>query len=174
MSGPSVPGAPTWRRRVIVAAVVVAGLALAVRNVESNGRGVVIVAAALLTAAFLRLVTIDEPERPPGPFTRISDAPPSSPEAATQVRDTERAVQLATATAGDAHRLLRPMVADLVEEWLRTTHAIDLHHPDAARLVPAELWEISRPGLLRPDNPHAAGPTTARVADIVDRLESLP
>jgi hypothetical protein len=174
MNRPSVGGASPWRRRIIVGAMIVVGLALAVQNVESNGRGVVIVTAALLTAAFLRLIMIDDAERPPGPFTLVATAPPSSPEAATQVRDTERAVQLATATAGDAHRLLRPMVADLVEEWLRATHAIDLHHPDAARLVPAELWAIARPGLPRPDNPHAAGPTTARVADIVDQLESLP
>jgi hypothetical protein len=174
MSRPSSGGASLWRRCVILAAVIVVGVALAVHNVESNGRGVIIITTAVLTAAVLRLIIVDEAERPAGPFTRISTTPPSSPEPATQIRDTERAVQLATATAGDAHRLLRPMVADLVEEWLRATHAIDLHHPDADRLVPAELWAIARPGLPRPDNPHAAGPTTAHVADIVDRLESLP
>ena len=148
---------------------------MAVHNVDSNSRGVIIVVVgAVLTVVFLRLILIDGADHRTGPFTQLLGTPRSSPDAATQVRDTERAVQLATATVGDAHRLLRPMVAGLVEEWLRATDAIDLDHPDAAGLVPDELWEVARPGLPRPDNPHAPGPPPACVAGIVDRLESLP
>ena len=76
--------------------------------------------------------------------------------------------------AGDAHRLLRPVVSDLVDEWLRATHGIDLRHPDAARLVPNELWDIARPDLPRPENPHAPGPATVEVAGIIEQLERLP
>ena len=173
MSGPARGPARWWRLGVFTVATLLA-VVVGVRNLESNGRGVVIVAGAVLIIAFLRLIVLDGADRQRGPFTHVLHAPLAPGDTATQVRDTERTVQLATATVGDAHRLLRPVVSDLVDEWLRATHGIDLRHPDAARLVPNELWDMARPDRPRPENPHAPGPATVEVAGIIEQLERLP
>lgn len=162
-----------WRGVLLAVAIVVAAV-VSREALASNPRGAVIVASTILSVAFLRLLVLDEGESRARPFTDLVAAPTVFSGAGTDVRDRERTIQLATATAGDAHRLLRPLVADLVGEWLQSTHGVGLDHPDAARLVPNDLWDIVRPGRPRPENPHGPGPTAARVGEIVDRLEALP
>lgn len=162
-----------WRV-VLIVLLLVSGVVVAVNNGVLNVRGSALVAGAVAATGVLRLIVVKEPDERPGPFTRIIEAGAPSPRGATWLQDRERTLELATATSGDAYRLLRPAVAHLVDEWLRATHGVDLGDPDAVRHLPSELWDLVRPDRSRPENPHAAGPTRSEVAGIIDRLEALP
>ena len=164
----------SYRRRLVLVVALLSGTVVAANAGLLNTRGTVFVAGAAATVGLLRLIVEGEGDDRPGPFTRIVDAGAPSARGATWLQDRERTLELATATSGDAYRLLRPAVADLVDEWLRATHGVDLTHAEAARHLPPEMWDLVRPDRPRPENPHAAGPTRSEVAEIIGRLEALP
>ena len=85
-----------------------------------------------------------------------------------------RIIELSEHRAGDAHHLLRPVLADISEEWLLATHGIGLRDPAASALLPIELWAWVRPDRPRPTDPHAPGIPSADLDRLLDQLEALP
>jgi hypothetical protein len=61
----------------------------------------------------------------------------------------ERAVLLATETAGDWHVRLRPTLREIAEHRLSTRRGLDLHAPAAPTLL-GEAWPLVRPDAAAP------------------------
>jgi hypothetical protein len=134
-------------------------------------RGYVVLVGVLATRA---LVTwVDAQPRPPSPppFRRRRRWPRRA--VAEVTRPTARLIHLATFSAGDAHRGLRPALQEVADERLRAHHGIGLDGPAAAtRLAPA-TWELLRPDRPRPHDLRAPGLTLDAIDRIIDDLEQL-
>jgi hypothetical protein len=86
----------------------------------------------------------------------------------------ENQVRLATVTALDAHRRLRPLLREAAAHRLRVRHGIDLDgEPARARaLLGDEVWELVRPGVRPPADRKARGVSPARLARVLDAIEA--
>jgi hypothetical protein len=86
----------------------------------------------------------------------------------------ERAVASGTASAGDLHLRLRPILRDIATDGLRR-HGIELDADPAraqALLAPA-TWEIVRPGRPAPTDAFARGLPADQLDVVIDDLEAL-
>jgi hypothetical protein len=104
---------------------------------------------------------------------REAHAGAASGEAADLAR-IERAVASGTASAGDLHLRLRPILRDIAIDGLRR-HGIELDG-DAARaqeLLAPETWEIVRPDRPTPTDAFARGLPAQELDLVIDDLEAL-
>src|SRR4051812_7830804 len=108
---------------------------------------------------------------PPPPFRRtrrwrrravVAPTPP-----------TARLVHLATFSAGDAHRGLRPVLQEIAEERLQAHHAIGLTHPTASERFTPTTWELVRPDRPTPHDLRAPGMSLVAIDAVLDDLEHL-
>jgi len=159
---------------ILIVAVVVGGLGVAS---GSWARGLAGVAAMLivggLVAAIALVVHDDQAERS-GPYEVLARRPLVTAPGAGRPGRLARIVELSEQRAGDAHHLLRPVLAAVSEEWLLATHGIGLQDPAAGALLPTELWAWVRPDRPRPIDPHAPGLPAADLDRLLDQLEALP
>ncbi len=86
----------------------------------------------------------------------------------------DRAVSTATASAGDLHSRLRPILREIAADGLRR-RGVDLDtDPAAAQAVlTPETWELVRPERPRPEDPFAPGLPPAKLDAVLDDLEAL-
>lgn len=89
--------------------------------------------------------------------------------------DLERARRIivgALSNADDVHRGLRPRLARIAEERLRTL-GLSLTDAAAPELLGPDAWELVRPDRPRPQEPFAAGVSLERLRRALDALERL-
>lgn len=149
-----------------VAVVVVPGSALLTLQVLS---ALLAVLAAVVVVQLLFSVY------PPAHLRRRAAAATPAPDrAAAELRRLRRQVELGSASAGDAHAYLRPVLRELASRLL-LVHGVDLDgQPRRARQVlGAEVWELVRPGRPQPEQPLAQGVSAEALASVLDRLELL-
>ena len=87
----------------------------------------------------------------------------------------ERELVLGSADAVYAHRRFLPLLRSAASARLATRHGIELdRRPDAAReLLGEDAWELLRPDRPEPADRHGPGVPRARVAALIERIESL-
>jgi hypothetical protein len=88
-------------------------------------------------------------------------------------RPAARLLELATFSAGDAHRGLRPTLQEVADERLRAHHGIGLDHPRSSELLSPAAWELLRPDRPRPHDLRAPGLEPAAIDALLDELEQL-
>ena len=88
---------------------------------------------------------------------------------------TERELTLGAASAGQFHARLLPLLRDTASARLLARQSVALDaQPDAARrLLGDEAWELVRPDRPAPADRNAPGPSLARIARAVDRIEAI-
>ena len=86
---------------------------------------------------------------------------------------TERVLRLASFSAGDAHRGLRPLLQEIADERLRAGHGVSLDDDRAATLLGAETWELVRPDRPTPHDLRARGLEPAAIDAMLADLEAL-
>jgi hypothetical protein len=87
----------------------------------------------------------------------------------------ERELELGIAGAGHAHHRLLPLLRAAAAARLASRHGIELERrPEAAReLLGEEAWELLRPDRPEPVDRFAPGIPRARVAGLIEKVESL-
>jgi hypothetical protein len=87
----------------------------------------------------------------------------------------ERELALGVASAGHAQRRLLPLLRAAAAARAGSRHGIELERsPDAARVLLGEdTWELLRPDRPEPEDRHGPGVPRARIAEVIERLESL-
>jgi hypothetical protein len=87
----------------------------------------------------------------------------------------ERELVLGSADALYAHRRFLPLLRSAASARLARRHGIELERrPDAAReLLGEDSWELLRPDRPEPADRHGLGVPRARVAALIERIESL-
>jgi hypothetical protein len=87
-------------------------------------------------------------------------------------RGTDRALHLASISAGDVHRVLRPMLQDVADERLRSAGS-SLDDPGAADLLEPLTWDLVRPDRPTPHDLRAAGLAPREIERVLTDLEHL-
>ena len=86
----------------------------------------------------------------------------------------DRAVSTATASAGDLHTRLRPILREIAADGLRRRGVdLDADPASAQALLTPETWELVRSERPRPEDPFAAGLPPAKLDAVLDDLEAL-
>ena len=87
----------------------------------------------------------------------------------------QRQLELGIANADYAHRRLLPLLRAAAAARLGSQHGFELgRRPEAARaLLGDDVWELLRPDRPEPADRHGRGVDRARVAEVVERVESL-
>jgi len=87
----------------------------------------------------------------------------------------ERELVLGSADAIYAHRRFLPLLRAAAGARLASRHGIELDRkPEAGRaLLGEEAWELLRPDRPEPADRHGPGVPRARVAALIERIESL-
>ena len=88
-------------------------------------------------------------------------------------RPTGRIVQLASFSAGDAHRGLRPVLQEIADERLRAHHGVSLDDPAASAFVAPATWELLRPDRPPPHDLRAPGLALDAIDALLADLERL-
>ena len=83
----------------------------------------------------------------------------------------DQLVRLASHSAGDAHRGLRPALQVVADERLQARHGRRL--ADAESLLSADTWELLRPDRPRPVDGRAPGIPPERIDAVLTELEAL-
>jgi hypothetical protein len=110
-----------------------------------------------------------------GHFEAALRREPAQATGTVELLRTERDLELGIAGAGHAHHRLLPILRDVAAARLASRHGVELdRRPDAARaLLGDEAWELLRPDRPEPTDRFAPGVPRARVAAVIDRVESL-
>jgi hypothetical protein len=87
----------------------------------------------------------------------------------------EREIVLGSADADHAHRRLLPLLRATAAARISSRHGFELaRRPEAARaLLGDDVWELLRPDRPPPADRHGPGVSRARIAAVVERVESL-
>lgn len=134
-------------------------------------RGYAVLVGVLATRVLVTWVDAQPRPQSPPPFRRRRRW--SRRAIAEPNRPTARLVHLATFSAGDAHRGLRPALQEVADERLRAHHGIGLDDPGAERWLTPTTWELVRPDRPRPHDLRAPGLTLDAIDRIIDDLEQL-
>ncbi|HVS86304.1 MAG TPA: hypothetical protein VHD91_11795 [Gaiellaceae bacterium] len=88
---------------------------------------------------------------------------------------TERELTLGSASAGQLHQRLLPLLRDAAAARLLSKHDADLsRRSDAARrLLGDRAWELLRPDRPAPADRNAPGLSLSEIGDVVTRIEAL-
>jgi hypothetical protein len=159
---------------LVVATVVVAVAVLTLNNGEDRVwwfRGFVVLVAVLATRSLLRWTTAQPRPLRTTPARRWRW--PWSRSAVPARRGTERTLHLARLSAGDAHRGLRPLLQEIVDERLRARHGLSLHDRRAPECVGPLTWELVRPDRPVPHDLRSDGLTDDALDTILADLEAL-
>ena len=88
-------------------------------------------------------------------------------------RGTERVVHLATVSAGDLHRGLRPLLREIADERLRATRGVSIDDPATAEHLAGATWALLRPDRPPPHDVRAPGITDRDLDALLTDLEAL-
>ncbi len=110
-------------------------------------------------------------------FERALARRPGAAKRPDELTRLEDRVSLATGAAADVYVHLRPLLREAAAHRLRARHGVDLdrvHDRDRARsLLGDEAWELVRPDLQPPSDRFGPGIPPARLARVLDAVESL-
>ena len=136
-------------------------------------RAYVVVIGILAVRALVRWVATVPPTVRPAPFRRRSRRwLPRRPPVTTR-HGTDRVLHLASFSAGDAHRTLRPLLQEVADERLRARHGLTLDDPAAATLLDPATWELVRPERPPPHDLRAPGLDPMAIDSMLADLEAL-
>ena len=166
-------------RRRLTAPVSVATVALvillAVRAL-STSRALAIWVVLVAAIALLVLVRDSGRGRPrrAGRFEAALRRPQPSGSQPMELLRVENMLELGTAFAGNAHHRLLPVLRTVAAARL-ARHGIELdRRPEAARkMLGEEAWALLRPDRPEPADRFGPGVPRARVAALIERVESL-
>ena len=134
----------------------------------------------VLGAAIALLVLIRQSrggDRPQlaGRFEAALRRPATTAEQPMELTRVENMLELGSAFAGNAHQRLLPLLRTVAAARLSSRHGIELdRRPEAARaLLGEEAWDLLRPDRPEPADRFARGIPRARVAALIERVESL-
>jgi len=87
----------------------------------------------------------------------------------------DRVLVLGSADADHAHRQLLPLLRATAAARIAVRHGFELERrPEEARaLLGDDVWELLRPDRPEPRDRHGPGVPHARVAAVIERVESL-
>ena len=136
-------------------------------------RAYVVFVGVLAIRAVLRWLASVPPVVRPEPFRRRRRRWPRRRVPATTRHGSERVLHLASFSAGDAHRTLRPLLQEIADERLRAGHGIPLDDDRAERLLLPETWELVRPDRPNPHDLRARGLEPDAIDAILADLEAL-
>jgi hypothetical protein len=169
------------RPRRLAAPVFVALAALAILlgvRAVSTSRALaiwIVVVAALALLVLVRRSRDSGGPRHAGRFeAALRRTAPADPQPVELLR-VENMLELGTAFAGNAHHRLLPLLRTVTAARLASRHGIELdRRPEAARaLLGEEAWEFLRPDRPEPADRFAPGVPRARIAALIERVESL-
>jgi hypothetical protein len=161
---------------IAAAATLVGGLAvLLLPNGADRAwwfRGFVALVGILSTRSLVVWIDAQPHPQPPAPFRRRrrrwrlgTGTAPARPSA--------RLLQLATFSAGDAHRGLRPVLQEIADERLRANHGVTLDDAMAPTLVAPATWALLRGDRPPPHDLRAPGLSPDAIDAILTDLERL-
>ena len=129
--------------------------------------------SALAFALLLTLLVGREGDDAPPSFEAIvrTKAAPPPPEPASF--KSARWLVVNASTAGGLHFRVRPVLVELTEARLRSSHGIGLADPRAPTVLGDELWTVVRPDARSPDDRMAPGLSPSKMRTLLDRLEML-
>jgi hypothetical protein len=162
-------------RAALVGVAAFAVAALAPVPGEAVLAGALVLLGALTAAELVRVIARVQGGTRESAFERaLGRRPAAAPRPDDLVR-LEDQVAMAVSLASDLHARLRPLVAEVAAQRLRTRHGVDLERrPDAARaLLGEEAWELVRPDAAAPADRFARGISSARLARCLDAVEAL-
>lgn len=165
-------------KRAALPALALVGTLILLTSVDDTNRawwfrGLVAVVGVLVARSYvtwlaaLPPVARPEPFRPHRPSWRRRRTPPSSR------RGSDRALHLASFSAGDAHRGLRPLLREIADERMRAHHGVTLDDPAAEALLAPATWELVRPDRPTPHDLRAPGIAPAAIDVLLADLEAL-
>ena len=168
------------RVRIATSVVMATGglvVALGIRPVSTERifAAYVLVLAGLALAALMRITRSASEHAAPSRFQAALRARTSGPVRPPELVRTEREIMLGTASAGQLHRRLLPLLREAAAARLAAGHNIDLQQrPEAARrLLGEDTWELLRPDRPEPADRNAPGVPLKRVRAVIDTLEAL-
>ena len=166
-----------WTPALVVAGSVLGALAVLSSTDEGRRvwgfRGYVLLVGVLAIRALVRWLDALPQIVRPEPFRRQRRRWRRHRAPATTRWGSDRVLHLATFSAGDAHRGLRPLLQEIADERLRSRHGISLDDPTAStRLAPA-TWELVRPDRPIPHDLRASGLDPATIDLLLTDLEAL-
>ena len=87
----------------------------------------------------------------------------------------DRELVLGSADADHAHRRLLPLLRATAAARIAARHGFELERrPEAARVLLGDhVWELLRPDRPEPQDRHDPGVPRARIAAVIERVESL-
>ena len=131
--------------------------------------GVTLAVGALLAAEAVRRMPRPVPGR------RRRRRVEQIPLAPSDLRACERMLRLSSASAGETHHRLAPMLREIAAQRLAAGRQIDMGRDmDAARAsVSAPTWELIRPDRPAPLDRHGNGPSLAELESAIAELEQL-
>ncbi len=133
-----------------------------------------VVLAAVLLVCIRVLTSLGSPRRPRSALVDSSSAPGPPDQHVVRLARLEAALSYGGDSRGQYDRSLRPLLRQLVDDRLAVRHGVVLSE-DPARcrdLMDEELWQdvVSPPPTT---GPSAAGPSPARVAQLLDAVERI-
>ena len=139
------------------------------------------VAIWVVLATGLVLLTLVQDRRRPDWSRRASSfeatlrskkPPPRDP---VELLRMERELVLGSADADHAHRRLLPLLRSTAAARISARHGFELaRRPEAARaLLGDDVWELLRPDRPAPTDRHGPGVPRAKVAAMIEKVESL-
>jgi hypothetical protein len=166
------------RRRLtmpMLAATAALVVLLAIRPL-STSRALAIWVVLVAAIALLLLVRHSRGSRDARPrFETALRRQPAAPPEPVELLRMERDLELGIAGAAHAHHRLLPILREAAAARLGAHHGIELERrPEAAQeLLGEDAWELLRPDRPEPADRFAAGVPRARVAAVIERVESL-
>jgi hypothetical protein len=132
--------------------------------------GVTLAVGALLAAEAVRRMP-----RPAAGRRRRRRRVERTPLAPSDLRACERMLRLSTASAGETHHRLAPMLREIAAQRLAAGRRIDMGRDmEAARAsVSSSTWELIRPDRPAPHDRHGNGPSLAELESAIAELEQL-
>jgi hypothetical protein len=167
-----------WRlARSAIVAVAVLVVLLEVPEVStSRALAISVVLAAALV--LLSLIRHSHDRDSPAPASRFEQALRARKPAASQPEELlrmERELVLGSADADHAHRRLLPLLRTTAAARIAARHGFELERRSEAAqaLLGDDVWELLRPDRPEPEDRHGPGVPPARVAAVIERVESL-
>ncbi|HET7045571.1 MAG TPA: hypothetical protein VFI37_12030 [Gaiellaceae bacterium] len=132
-----------------------------------------LVLCGILLLATLRATRAALPERDRSRFEQALRREPPGDERPPQLERVERGVTLGVSLAQDFHVRLRPLLREAARARLAVSRGVDLDSPAGRAALGEEAWELLRPDREPPTDRFGPGLDPARLARLVDEIESL-
>lgn len=168
----------TRARPLLVVVATLAGALAVLSSADDTRRAwgfrfYVVIVGVLAIRAIVRWLDGLQPVVRPEPFRPARRSWPWRRTPVASRRGSDRVLHLAMFSAGDAHRGLRPLLQEVVDERLRSRRAITIDDPRAESYLAPATWELVRPDRPTPHDLRAPGLDPATIDSLLADLEAL-